>query len=363
METLERVLASSVVAALCAREHVLLAPSGGDALCDEVEAIIAPALGTITPHLPGATEIVDEITSTFGHEHADEAVVSMVEQIAEQLMESDHVDDIFAEDRIIRRDAFRAIREILLGYIRGEIEVEERREDDAFEVALDALGYVVSAVSRRVDEDMLREALERAAASVGGQIVELELARYVASFDLPGGAAVGRLALEEAITDELVTLVEADLVELPSIEQILELADGSCSTPGFAEAIARAEARIRRATDCAACCIVVDANTLVASLTPLSKEAAAEAETSFSTFLAELDAELTALDSQAADDTTKEQRRSCKPPSGNRRNTTKPPRSSQRDRKKRSVAPEGRESCTHQRTARKAAGKKRGAKS
>src|SRR5687767_7965251 len=121
MLTLPRVLADGVLEALRALDHVVVAPESRDALGKELEAIIAPQLGSITPHLGADVEVRGEVTSTFGHERADEAVEAMVALITERLLQSDHVDDIFAEDHVIRRDAFRAIRDILLGYIRGVV--------------------------------------------------------------------------------------------------------------------------------------------------------------------------------------------------------------------------------------------------
>ncbi len=297
MRTLNHVLASGVVEALQAQEHVLVAPSGGDALCDEVEAIIAPALISITPHLEERRDVHGEVTSTFGHERADEAVETMVEQITERLMESDHVDDIFAEDRIIRRDAFRAIREILMEYIRGEIEIDDEPEpSDGFEVRLDALGYVVSTVTKQLDEQTLSDSLTRAAESVGGTVLGLDMGKGAATFDLLGGAEVGRLALEEAITETMVALVDADIVELPGIEQVLGVESGDLHRdPRLVGALERAANRTKQQTECEASCIVVDAHTLLATLTPLSAEAVAEAELHFDVFLARLEEELAAL--------------------------------------------------------------------
>jgi len=296
MRTLNRVLASGVVKALQAQEHVLVAPSGGDALCDEVEAIIAPALSTITPHLE-ARDVHGEVTSTFGHERADEAVEAMVDLITERLMESDHVDDIFAEDRIIRRDAFRAIREILMGYIRGEIEIDDEPDpSDGFDVRLDGLGYVVSTVTQQLHEKPLLEALHRAAQTVGATVLDVDVSKGTATFDLLGGAEVGRLALEESITETMLELVDADVVELPGIEQVLGVDAGDLQQdPRLLEALERAASRTRKQTECRASCTVVDSHTLLATLTPLSEETAVEAGLHFDVFLSRLEEELALL--------------------------------------------------------------------
>ena len=290
MDRLQQVLATNVLEALRAREHVVFAPGSAAALCDEVAAIIGEALGDITPHLDP-----NHRGASLGHTQADAAVESVVLQITERLLESDHVDDIYADDRLIRRDAFRTIRKLLLGYIRGEIEVEDDNARDSLKVQLHTLGYVVSSVVRCLERDMLCDALERAAASVGGRFVSLSADATVGKFTFAGGAEVGRLALEEAITEELVALVDAELVELPSVEQVLELSPGYASMPGFKDAIARAELRTRSESDCNACCQLVDDHTLIATLIPLSQQAAEHAENLFSAFVASLENELTAL--------------------------------------------------------------------
>jgi hypothetical protein len=351
MLTLPRVLADGVLEALRALDHVVVAPESRDALCKEVEAIIAPKLGAITPHLGVELEVRGEVTTTFGHERADEAVEAMVGLITERLMSSDHVDDIFAEDHVIRRDAFRAIRDILLGYIRGVVAVDDRPED-RFEVPLASLGYLVEAVSRRLDEDLLRDALERSAASVGGSLLVLDVATNVASFDVPGGAALGRLAVEEAITQHLGALAHADLVELPRIEQVLELAAGSARVPGFEDALQRSEARVRRLCGCVATCTIIDDRTVVATLTPLSEDSAQSAEEHFSLFLSVLEGELAGLD--GAIPSSGQRARSTEPPPTTKRATARARESrksspaSMRARK----APAGRESGTRERERR-----------
>ncbi len=367
MRTLNRVLASGVVEALQAQEHVLVAPSGGDALCDEVEAIIAPALSSITPHLEERRDVHGEVTSTFGHERADEAVEMMVERITERLMESDHVDDIFAEDRIIRRDAFRAIREILMEYIRGEIEIDDEPEpSDGFDVRLDALGYVVSTVTKQLDERSLFESLGRAAKSVGATLLALDMDKGAATFDLLGGAEVGRLALEEAITRAMVELVDADIVELPGIEQVLGVESGDLQQdPRLIEALERAASRTKQQTECNASCTVVDAHTLMATLTPLSAEAAAEAELHFDVFLARLEEELALL---AKPDEARAGESGAAPKSSGRaarkRQSSRSPASSRKAQARAEEAP-ARASRTRSRPRRgngKGNGKKRGVK-
>jgi hypothetical protein len=301
MRTLQRVLAHEVLTRLRERQHLVVAPCSGEALCEEVAAIIAGALPAM-PQLdePRSAHLTAKQQGQLGNRSADAAVESLSEKITAQLMSSDHVDDIYADDRVIRRDALRAIRTTLLSYMRGEIDAsDDRQAESEFDVRLDSLGYVVASASRRLDNDLLVDALERAAALVGGELLALDRERNTALFQLLGGAAVGRLALEEAITEELTQLVRSDRVALPRLEQVLRIEDGTSDEPGFVEAIERAVEFVRRRTGCYPTCSIVDAHTLVATLTPLSDEAAEHCEGHFESFVVALESELAAIDGGA----------------------------------------------------------------
>jgi hypothetical protein len=284
MRTLQRALASGVLEALRARAHVQVAPQCSDALRDEVEAIIAPELGSIRSQLSDG--------DALGNGDAHAAMRSIVDRITEQLLASDHLDDIFADDRIIRRDAFRAIRDILLGYIRGEVDVDEEADTGAFDVRFDGLGYLVAHASRALDEPSLTDALERAATNTGASLLDYDPVRHTATFLRAGGAEAGRLALEEHITEELSELARAGAISLPAVEQVLEVEDGSSAQRGFEAALERAAARIERATKCNARCEILDAHTLLARLTPLSDDAAERASEHFARFVELLEEEL-----------------------------------------------------------------------
>jgi hypothetical protein len=310
MQRLQRVLASNVLRALQARDHVEISPASTDAITDEMEAVIAPTVldlqvvldrhASSRPTGDGSDALpIDQDPLATDQD----AVETMVDRITARLLESDHVDDIHADDRVLRRDAFRAIRKSLLGYMRGDIAVDQshRHEADEFNVLLDGLGYVVASVANSVDADLLAEALERAAAANSGRFCALDVERLVATFELPGGAAVGRLTFEEAVTEELVALVEAELVDLPRVEQVLELDRPTALSPGFGEAVARAEARLRAETGSAATCTVIDDCTIIATFTPFSQDAAEHADLHFATFLSELERALASLSSQGQD--------------------------------------------------------------
>ena len=123
MQTLQRLLATSVVEALERREHVIVAPGGTDALLAELEGILAPSLPAITATIPPPPMLFGAVASRLNAQLDHAALEAVVEEIAQRLLESDHVDDIFADDRAIRRDALRALHDGLVRYGRGELEV------------------------------------------------------------------------------------------------------------------------------------------------------------------------------------------------------------------------------------------------
>ncbi len=349
MDKLQRVLASGVLDVLRERAHVVVSPARRDALRDELEEIIVPALEWLEPHLSSERAEAIKGTRHLGEileaGRVRELMQRLAAQLADRLHESDHVDDIYATDAVIRRDAHRSLRDLLIDYMRGELVVERLNDEAAVLVPLLELGYLVSEVARRLDLDVLRDALERGAAAVGGRLLHVTEGR-VGQFDLLGGAEAGRLALEEAITHELVGLIEAELVELPCVEDTLELEGGSARSPEFESAFERALLRTRAEYDCAAQCVAIDDHTVIATLTPLSAHSAEHASDAFAAFVQALEEELAtpARNAALADDPPHE----VKLPSSRRRaaptsDDKTPPRSEPRGR---GIAPRAATSST-----------------
>ena len=108
---LSRRLSSSVVEALKAHGHILVVKGGATALARELDDLMAPEIVTIEPRLKPVAPLVGEPTSTFGDENVDQTVEDMVLKMTHALMRSDHVEDVFAEDAVIRRDIFRVVRD------------------------------------------------------------------------------------------------------------------------------------------------------------------------------------------------------------------------------------------------------------
>jgi hypothetical protein len=166
--SLPRRVATSVVETLKTKGHILVVKGGSEALVRELDAMMAEQLTQVSAGVAPRT-VVGEVTSTFGDEAIDEAIEEMVGTLADRLMDSDHVEDVFAEDNVIRRDIFRAVRDSLLQGAGVEAEVEEEEEAGPISVRLDTLGYVASTVAKRADSESLKDALERAALAFEGQ--------------------------------------------------------------------------------------------------------------------------------------------------------------------------------------------------
>ena len=102
-ESLVRRLAVAVVEALKAHGHILVVKGGGEALVRELSQLMMEPVVMVAPRLGPRVPLFGEVTSTFGHEDSDEIVEEMVKSVTHALMESDHVDDVFAEDNVIRQ--------------------------------------------------------------------------------------------------------------------------------------------------------------------------------------------------------------------------------------------------------------------
>ncbi len=214
-----RALSTSIVDALKSQGHILVVKGGATALAREIEELMIPGIAKIAPRVEPFAVIGGEVTSTFGSEAADEAVEDLVLELTTALMDSDHVEDVFAEDNVIRRDIFRALREGLLRPPDGAIEPDEEQ----VKIKLDMLGYVASTVSKLCELDMLRDALGRAAEAVQAHFTAYSAEEREATFTLEDGDPDGRLELEEAIADELTDLVEHGEIELPTLDRHLDL--------------------------------------------------------------------------------------------------------------------------------------------
>jgi hypothetical protein len=218
--SLSRLLAISIVGTLKKDEHILVVKGGSEPLTRELDALLCGHLPAITPKL-APRPITGEVTSTFGHEDVDDKVETMVASVADALMQSDHVEDVFGDDHVIQRDVFRAVRDHLLAYAAehgGDVE-----PPSPISVRLETLGYVASTVAKLADQDTLHDALERAAAAGGGELTGFDPKVPEATFQLHADDPDARLELEEAVAEELEHLVDIGVVDLPTIERRFDL--------------------------------------------------------------------------------------------------------------------------------------------
>ena len=275
----------SVVDALKAQGHILVVKGGATALARELEELMAPRFLRIVPRIEPMARVGGEVTSTFGSESLDEEVELLVDELTAALMDSDHVEDVFAEDNVIRRDIFRALRE---GLFRAPTEGADVVEEQVH-IRLDTLGYVAATVSKLATVAAMREALGRAAELVQAHFTAYSADDRAATFLLEDGDPDGRLELEEAIADELTDLVEGGIIDLPTIDRTIDL--GRPLSPAEHRALApRIDAAGQHTIlrgGCIACWEMADARTLAVSFTPLSDQDARDVDTLIAGFARE----------------------------------------------------------------------------
>ncbi|WP_437971834.1 hypothetical protein WMF04_22185 [Sorangium sp. So ce260] len=283
---LSRRLSTSIVDALKAHGHILVARGGATALARELEDKMAADIATIAPRLEPWALVDGEVTTTFGTDEIDDQVEELVASLTSTLMESEHVEDIFTEDNVIKRDVFRVMRDALLG-LRPELALED---DGPVHVRLDTLGYVASTVGKRAPAEVLRESLARAAQSAGGKLTAYDAELREATFSLESSDPDARLEIEEAVADELSDLVEAKVVTLPMLERRFELQRkiDPAARGGLRQRIDAMASRMLREGGCAASWELAGDRILRLKLTPLSEQDALEVDSHMTEFTREI---------------------------------------------------------------------------
>ncbi|WP_434048239.1 MULTISPECIES: hypothetical protein [Sorangium] len=279
---LSRRLSTSIVDALKAHGHILVARGGATALARELEEKMSGVIAAIAPRLEPYAIVDGEVTSTFGSDELDDQVEELVASLTSTLMESEHVEDIFTEDNVIQRDVFRVMRDALLGP-RPELALED---DGPVQVRLDMLGYVASTVGKRAPAQVLHEALARAAETAGGKLTAYDAELREATFSVESSDPDARLELEEAVADELSELVEAKVVTLPMMERRFELQRRiePGARGGLRQRIDAIASRMLREGGCAASWELAGDRVLRLRLTPLSEQDALEVDSHMTEF-------------------------------------------------------------------------------
>lgn len=127
MPSLQRLLATSVVETLERRLHLTVAAGGTDALGAELERIVTDTLQTMAPALAPDDPAVADVARQRG------ILSGLAKRLSHQVLVSDHVDDIFADDRTLRRDTLRALHETLERLNRGEAELDPQPDHGVVE--------------------------------------------------------------------------------------------------------------------------------------------------------------------------------------------------------------------------------------
>jgi hypothetical protein len=214
-----RQLAHAVLEALKKAGHILLATGGMDRAARELAEQMEPTLPKVLSKVV-RSPIMGEVSSTFGDEATDEIVEAMVEDLRETVLDSEAVEDVFAEDRVIERVIFTTLRDELRAMGNAE---EDEPELPPISVKLDTLGYVAKAAARGAAPDTLKDALSRAAEAVSAELESFDATENTAFFR-PGDADPDRrIDIETAIEEELSDLVDLGVVELPSERRPLPL--------------------------------------------------------------------------------------------------------------------------------------------
>ncbi|AKT40505.1 hypothetical protein [Chondromyces crocatus] len=294
---LSRHLASRVVDALRARARIAVVKGGATALLRELDAAMAGGLATLWPRIRGGSLAA-----------VSEEVRDLGDHLSRALRDSEHVEDIFADETTLQNEAAEALQRALEEAARAEAAAQasaggaERRSAPTsgnrpppgtgltpVQVRLDTLGYVAATVSKRAPEGALQEALSRAADAAGGMLTAFDKEARSAVFALGDADPDARLELEEAIADEFSALVESGHVALPSVIRRVEL--GRVVPLEERDALRRrldaVAARTLLRSGCGATWELEDGRTLLVTLTPLSERDALQAEHHVSLFARE----------------------------------------------------------------------------
>jgi hypothetical protein len=218
---LARQLATSIVEALRHEGHILIAKGKGEALLRELADHIDPTLTRVAPRIL-RTEVHGEVTSTFGDEATDEAIEALVETLRGTLLDSEGVEDVFAEDNVMERLIFRTLRAELVERA-GSAALVDDEEKPPISVRLGTLGYVAATAAKLSDQETLRDALERAALSASTELDTFDAQTRTAIFAAREDDPDKRLEIEEAVEEELADLVDMGLVDLPRVDRSVPL--------------------------------------------------------------------------------------------------------------------------------------------
>jgi hypothetical protein len=275
---LSRRLASRIVDGLKGRGRILVVKGGTAALVRVVDDAMAGSVDQLVERIARSPSSLEDPTTT-------DALARLSGRVAQALLASEHLEDVFADRSVVERDTLEAARAVLR-------EASAAADEELVRVELDLLGYVAATAGKRARGEVLSQALVRAGDAVGARLEGYDPATREAIF-LPEPPVHPdlRLELEEAVADELSALVQRGAVELPTLERTAPLVhDVSPSERArLSRLIDRAATRTLRRTGCSARWEIPDGRSVRVIFTPLSEQDARDVDVHVATFAREVD--------------------------------------------------------------------------
>ena len=276
---LSRRLASRIVEGLKGRGRILVVKGGTAAL---VRAVDDAMSGYVEP----LAERALRVPTTPDDPATREALSRLTGRVAQALLASEHLEDVFADRSVVEREVLDAARHAL-------DEASASQDEAVVRVELDLLGYVAATAGRRARVPSLVLALERAGLVAGARLDSYDPATREAVFvPEPPADPDLHLELEEAVADELCALVEQGAVELPTLERTAPLTRevSPSERARLTRFIDRAATRTLRRTGNTAQWEIPDGRSVRVIYTPLSELDARDVDMHVASFAAEVDA-------------------------------------------------------------------------
>ncbi len=275
---LSRRLATRIIEGLQGRGRIVVVRGSTSALVRAVDDAVAAFVSPIIERF--------ERDPSPTHQQTREAITLLASAVARTLFSSEHLEDVFADRSVVEREVFDATTIAF---------VEESEADRArvIRVELDLLGYVAATAGKLASEEQVTQALERTATSLGVKLSSYDVFSREAIFEPETQSFADlRLELEEAVADELSSLVVQGVVTLPVVERTRPLVHSvsAAHRARLLRVIDRAATRTLRRTGCSARWELPDDRCVRIVFTPLSEQDARDVDTHVNEFAAEVDA-------------------------------------------------------------------------
>lgn len=275
---LSRRLATRIIEGLQGRGRIVVVRGSTWALVRAVDDAIAVFVSPIIDRFERDPSPADQQTR--------EAITLLASAVARTLFSSEHLEDVFADRSVVEREVFDA----------ATLAFNEESEADrarVIRVELDLLGYVAATAGKLASEEHLTNTLERTANSLGVKLSSYDAMSREAIFE-PGTESFPdlRLELEEAVADDLSSLVVQGIVTLPVMERTRPLVHhvAPAYRTRVMRMIDRCATRTLRRTGCSARWELPDDRSVRVAFTPLSEQDARDVDTHVNEFAAEVDA-------------------------------------------------------------------------